>query len=178
MRHAARLAPLLALLVLAACAKRRDHRAEVVECSSISLDVKGTTQCLVQLYHWDVADATRTATARHHELDSLKTWKEDSAWSLGAAQHRSQLAACRRGIDPLDRCLLVAGWPLSRVNTTADSLWQTEARQHLYELHTCERRKDVNLASCLTLYYKWDSDRALRIADSLTRERLGGRRTP
>ncbi len=176
MPHAVRLLPIVALLVIAACAKKPDHRAEVVECSSISLDVKGTTQCLVQLYHWDVAQATRTATARHHELDSLKTRAEDSVWNLGAAQHRTQLATCRRGVDPLDRCLLVAGWPLSRVNSTADSLWQTEAQQHLYELHTCERRKDVNLASCLTLYYKWDSDRALRIADSLTRERLGGRR--
>jgi hypothetical protein len=176
MPYAVRLLPIVALLAIAACAKRPDHRAEVVECSSISLDVKGTTQCLVQLYHWDVAQATRTATARHHELDSLKTRGEDSVWNLGAAQHRTQLAACRRGVDPLDRCLLVAGWPLSRVNSTADSLWQTEAQQHLYELHTCERRKDVNLASCLTLYYKWDSDRALRIADSLTRERLGGRR--
>ena len=137
---------------------------------------EGTTQCLVQLYHWEVADATRTATARHRELDSLKTRQEDSVWNLGAAQHRTQLAACRRGADPLDRCLLVSGWPLSRVNVTAESLWQAESSQHLYELHTCQRKKDMNLASCLTLYSKWDSDRALRIADSLTRERLGGRR--
>lgn len=175
MTRAVRLLP-IALLLLAGCAKRRDHRAEVVECSSISLDAKGTTQCLVQLYRWDVADATRTATARHRELDSLKTHQEDSVWNLGAAQHRTQLAACRRGADPLDRCLLVSGWPLSRVNVTAESLWQAESSQHLYELHTCQRKKDMNLASCLTLYYKWDSDRALRIADSLTRERLGGRR--
>jgi hypothetical protein len=164
------------LLPLAACGKRRDQRAEVVECSSISLDAKGTTQCLIQLYHWEPVRAQRTATARHRELDSLKSWKDDSAWSLGATQHRTQLTACRRGADPLDRCLLVAGWPLSRVNATADSLWQAEGAQHRYELHNCQRRKDVNLASCLTLYYKWDSDRALRIADSLTRERLGGRR--
>ena len=176
MTRAVRLIPIVALLAFAACGKKRDRRAEVVECSSISLDVKGTTQCLVQLYRWDVAEATRTATARHHELDSLKTSQADSFWNLGAAQHRTQLTACRRGADPLDRCLLVAGWPLSRVNATADSLWQTESQEHLYELHTCQRRKDVALASCLTLYYKWDSDRALRIADSLTRERLGGRR--
>jgi hypothetical protein len=176
MTRAALVIPIVALLAVAACGKRRDQRAEVIECSSISLDIKGTTQCLVQLYHWDVADATRTATARHRELDSLKTWQADSAWNLGATQHRTQLAACRRGADPLDRCLLVAGWPLPRVNAVAESLWQAESAQHLYELHTCQRRKDVNLASCLTLYYKWDSDRALRIADSLTRERLGGRR--
>jgi hypothetical protein len=176
MTRAGTLVALAALLSLAACGKRRDQRAEVVECSSISLDAKGTTQCLIQLYHWEPAQAQRTATARHHELDSLKTHQEDSVWNLGATQHRSQLAACRRGADPLDRCLLIAGWPLSRVNTTADSLWQTEAAQHRYELHTCQRRRDMSLASCLTLYYKWDSDRALRLADSLTRERLGGRR--
>lgn len=176
MTRASLVLPIAALLVVTACGKKRDRRAEVVECSSISLDVKGTTQCLVQLYRWDVAEATRTATARHHELDSLKTRAEDSVWNLGAAQHNTQLAACRRSPDPLDRCLLVSGWPLSRVNRTADSLWEAEASQHLYELHTCQRRKDVALASCLTLYYKWDSDRALRIADSITRERLGGRR--
>jgi hypothetical protein len=176
MTRAVRLIPIIALLAFAACGKSRDKRSEVVECSAISLDVKGTTQCLVQLYHWDVAVATRTATARHRELDSLKTWQADSAWNLGAVQRRTQLVACRRGADPLDRCLLVAGWPLPRVNAVAESLWQAELPQHLYELHTCQRRKNVNLASCLTLYYKWDSDRALRIADSLTRERLGGRR--
>jgi hypothetical protein len=176
MTRAVRWVPIVALLTIVACGKSRDKRAEVIECSSISLDVKGTTQCLVQLYHWDVAVATRTATARHPELDSLKTWQADSAWNLGAPQHRTQLAACRSGADPLDRCLLGNGWPLSRVNAVAESLWQAESAQHLYELHTCQRRKDVNLASCLTLYYKWDSDRALRIADSLTRERLGGRR--
>jgi hypothetical protein len=176
MTRAVRLFPLAALVLLAACSKKRDRQAEVVECSSISLDAKGTTQCLIQLHRWEPAEAQRTAIAHHRELDSLKTWQEDSVWNLGATQHRSQLAACRRGADPLDRCLLIAGWPLSRVNTTVDSLWQAEAPQHRYELHACQRRREVNLASCLTLYYKWDSDRALRTADSITRERLGGRR--
>jgi len=41
---------LLALAALVgACGKKRNARAEVVECSSISLDAKGTAQCLVQL---------------------------------------------------------------------------------------------------------------------------------
>jgi hypothetical protein len=171
-----RLFALATLLLLAACGKKRDRHAEVVECSSISFAAKGTAQCLIQLYRWEPAEAERTAVARHGELDSLKTWQEDSVWHLGATQHRSQLAACRRGADPLDRCLLIAGWPLSRVNATAESLWQAEAPQHRYELHACQRRREVNLASCLTLYYKWESDRALRTADSITRERLGGRR--
>ena len=112
-----------------------------------------------------MAEATRTAAARHHELDSLKARAEDSVWNLSAAPHKQQLAACRRGVDPLNSCLLVSGWPLRRVNATSDSLWEAESRQHLYELHTCERRRDVALASCLTLYYKWDSDRALHVAD-------------
>jgi hypothetical protein len=176
MTRDARRFALATLFLLAACGKKRDQRAEIVECSSISLDAQGTTQCLIQLYRWEPAQAQRTAAARHRELDSLKRWQEDSVWSLGAKEHRTQLAACRRGADPLDRCLLVAGWPLSRVTATADSLWQAEAPQHRYELHACQRRRDVNLASCLTLYYKWDSDRALRVADSITRERLGGRR--
>jgi len=36
------------------------------------------------------------------------------------------------------------------------------------------RKRDMNLSSCLTLYYKWDSDRALLTADSVARARLGG----
>lgn len=168
--------PLAALVLLAACSKKRDKRAEIVECSSISLDAKGTAQCLIQLYRWEPAEAQRTASARHRELDSLKSWHEDSIWNTAAAKHGSDLAACRRGAEPLDRCLLIAGWPLSRVTAVAESLWQAELPRHRGELHACQRRREVNLASCLTLYYKWDSDRALRTADSITRERLGGRR--
>jgi len=165
---------LAALTLSAACGRGRDRQAEVRECSSISFDAKGTTQCLVQLHEWRLADAQRAAVARHREMDSLKAWQDDSVWNLDQAKHHNQLVTCRRGADPLDRCLLITGWPLPRVTSTVESLWQAEAPQHLYELHTCQRRRDVNLASCLTLYYKWDSDRALRIADSLTRARLGG----
>ena len=53
----------LSLLALAGCSKKRTRRAEVVECSSISLDAKGTTQCLVQLYHWKPAEAQQVAAA-------------------------------------------------------------------------------------------------------------------
>jgi hypothetical protein len=61
------------------------------------------------------------------------------------------------------------------VKWTTDSLWQAEAPLHRRELQACMGKRDVNLSSCLTLYYKWDSDRALRTADSVTRARLGGR---
>jgi hypothetical protein len=177
-RHQSQLT-LLALLAAAAlgCGRERDRSAQVEECSSISLDVKGTTQCLVQLYRWRADEARAAATFRHHQLDSLKAWREDSVWNLDAARHRQHLATCRSGADPLDRCLLISGWPLSRVNRTVDSIWQSELPQHNRELQDCQRRRDVNLASCLTLYYKWNTDRALRVADSLTRERLGGRRS-
>lgn len=169
--------PLLALCAataLAACGKKRELAAEVRECSSISLDSKGTTQCLVQLYRWKVADAQVAAVKRHRELDSLKTWQEDSVWNLDAARHKTELRACQRGAEPLDRCLLIAGWPLGRVNATADSLWQAQLPEHRRELQACMRRREVNLSSCLTLYYKWDSERALQTADSVTRARLGG----
>jgi hypothetical protein len=167
---------LLAAVVLAACGKKRNQRAEIVECSSISLDAKGTTQCLVGLHHWKIADAQKAATARARELDSLKTFHEDSVWAVGAAKHRNDLQACRRGKDQLNDCLLVAGWPLHRATTTADSVWNAELPAHRRELQACMSKRDVNLSSCLTLYYKWDSDRALATADSVTRARLGGRR--
>jgi hypothetical protein len=165
---------ILAVAILTSCGKKRNQRAEIVECSSISLDAKGTTQCLVQLHRWKVEEARTAATARHRELDSLKTWQEDSVWNVDGARHTRDLQACRRGTDPLDRCLLIAGWPLARVNAVAESLWQAELPQHRRELQNCMGRRNVNLASCLTLYYKWDNDRALRTADSVTRARLGG----
>jgi hypothetical protein len=148
----------------------------VVECSSISLDAKGTAQCLVQLHRWKIADAQRAATDRHRELDSIKDWREDSAWGIETAKHRRDMETCRRTPDQLANCLLVAGWPLSRVRETSDSLWNTELPKHRRELESCMNKRDMNLSSCLTLYHKWESDRALATADSIARARLGGRR--
>jgi hypothetical protein len=171
--HLVKLIAVSCLVVLGACGKKHTRRGEVVECSSISLDAKGTTQCLVQLYHWKPADAQQAATDRANELDSLKTWQEDSVWGLSAAKHKRDLQACERGSEQLNSCLLVAGWPLRRVNATTDSIWKSELPKHRKELQTCMAKRDFNLSSCLTLYYKWDSDRALATADSVTRARLG-----
>ncbi len=176
MAHSIRLVPLAALAFLAACGAKRDVQAEIRECSAISLDPTGTAQCLVQLYQWDPAKAQQAAAARHRQLDSIKTHQGDSVWNIDAERHRRDVATCRRGADPLDRCLLMAGWPLSRVTRTVDSLWERDAAEHRREIQACQSRRDVNLASCLTLYYKWDNERALATADSITRERLGGRR--
>jgi hypothetical protein len=164
---------LAAAVTVAGCSKKRTRRGEVVECSSISLDAKGTVQCLVQLYHWSVADAQKAATDRAHELESLKTHQEDSVWALGSVKHRADLQKCPHADDQLRSCLLVAGWPLSRVKATQDSMWNAELSTHRHELQTCVAKRDFNLSSCLTLYYKWDSDRALATADSVTRARLG-----
>jgi hypothetical protein len=166
---------LAAVALVGACGKKRNKRAEVVECSSISLDAKGTAQCLVQLYQWKIVDAQRAATERHRELDSLKTWREDSAWAIERAKHKRDLENCRKAPDQLTNCLLVAGWPLARVERTSDSLWNAELPTHKRELQACQAKRDMNLSSCLTLYYKWDNDRALATADSLARVRLGGR---
>src|SRR5437762_11684862 len=87
---------LSSLALLSACSKKHTRRGEVVECSSISLDAKGTTQCLVQLYHWKPADAQQVATERAHELDSIKTWQEDSVRGLGAAKHKRELRSEER----------------------------------------------------------------------------------
>ena len=72
--HLLKLVVLCGLVALGACSKKRTRRAEVVECSSISLDDKGTTLCLVQLYHWRLPDAQKAASARAHETDSIKTF--------------------------------------------------------------------------------------------------------
>ena len=171
--HLVKLVVLACLVALVGCTKKRTRRAEVVECSSISLDSKGTTLCLVQLYKWKLPDAQKAAQARAHELDSLKTWQEDSVWSLGAAKHKRDFQTCQRGSEQLNNCLLVAGWPIRRVRATTDSMWNAELPKHRRELQECMAKRDFNLSSCLTLYHKWDSDRALATADSVTRARLG-----
>jgi hypothetical protein len=162
-----------AAVTVAGCSKKHTRQAEVVECSNISLDAKGTTLCLVQLYKWKLPAAQKAAEARARELDSLKTRAEDSVWNLGADKHKRDLQACRRGTEQLNSCLLVAGWPLRRVHTTTDSMWKSEMPAHRRELQACMAKRDFNLSSCLTLYYKWDSERALATADSVTRARLG-----
>jgi hypothetical protein len=160
------------VILVSACSKKVTRRDEIVECSSISLDAKGTTQCLVQLYRWKVDEATAAAQARAREIDSLRAWHDDSIWGLGAEKHRSDLQSCSRRTEPLKDCLLIAGWPLSRVRAASDSVWNAELPTHRRELQTCMAKRDFNLSSCLTLYYKWDSDRALATADSVTRARL------
>jgi hypothetical protein len=165
---------LSAAFVLASCAKKPTARGQVVECSSISLDAKGTTQCLVQLYHWKPVDAQKAASNRARELDSIKTNQEDSVWALGVVKHRRDLQTCRTSDDQMKNCLLVAGWPLHRVDAAQDSIWKSEMSKHRRELETCEAKRQMNLSSCLTLYYKWDSDRAIATADSVARVRLGG----
>ena len=164
----------LAALAAVACGKKNSRRNEIVECSSISLDSKGTTQCLVQLYHWKPDEAARAAAARTNELDSIKTYQDDSIWAIGAAKHKQDLRSCERGDDQMQNCLLVAGWPLKRVHAAQDSIWTAEMPKHKKELQTCIAKRDMNLSSCLTLYYKWDSDRAIATADSVARVRLGG----
>ena len=165
---------LAALAGLAGCGKKSTRRAEIVECSSISMDAKGTTQCLVGLYHWRVPDATKAANARAHELDSIKTFQADSVWAAGAVKHRRDLGNCAKSDDQVRSCLLVAGWPLSRVLSAQDSVWNHNHATHARELQTCAAKREMNLSSCLTLYYKWDSDRAIATADSVARARLGG----
>src|SRR6266508_3139233 len=124
MAHSYRWLPLAALALLAACGVKRNLVGEVRECSDISLDAKGTTQCLVQLHRWEPAKARAAAEARHHELDSLKAFHGDSIWRIEQQRHERDIATCQRGADPVDRCLLMAGWPLTRVTRTLDSLWQ------------------------------------------------------
>lgn len=170
--HFAKLSCLLATVLVVACSKKSTRRDQVVECSAISLDAKGTVQCLVSLYKWNLADAQRTADARARELDSIKTRQEDSVWAIDRAKHSRDLQKCGQTDDQLKSCLLVSGWPLKRVNVARDSIWNSHVAQHRKELQACMAKRDFNLSSCLTLYYKWDPDRALATADSVTRARL------
>src|SRR5258708_9569506 len=125
--HHVNLIALSCLLALAACGKKTPRRGEVVECSSISLDSKGTTQCLVQLYHWKPAEAQQVATARARELDSLKAWQEDSVWALGAAKHKRALQGCEPGTEQPNNCPPVPRWPPRPPQAPTASAWTAQS---------------------------------------------------
>src|SRR2546428_13807113 len=91
--HLAKLIALSCVVIVGACSKSRTRRSEVVECSSISLDAKGTTLCLVQLYHWKLPAAQKAANDRAHESDSIQTWQAASVGGLHAGKHQQELEA-------------------------------------------------------------------------------------
>src|SRR5207245_4397154 len=142
--HPLQLFVLAVVAVLAGCSKKPGRRAQVVECSAISLDAKGTVQCLVGLYHWSVADAQKAATDRAHERESLKTHQEDSGWALGSVKHRRDLQTCSHADDQLRSCLLVAGGRLWRAKATQGSMWSAELSAHRHELARGGGKGDCN----------------------------------
>ena len=107
------------------------------------------------------------------ETDGGAEGRRSPRTRAGFAKHKNDLQSCQRGSGQLYSCLLVAGWPLRRVKAASDSIWNSEMPAHRRELQACMAKRDFNLSSCLTLYYKWDSERALATADSVTRARLG-----
>ena len=80
------------------------------------------------------------------------------------------------GLDALDqglaRRLVGFGWADARATATADSLWQHDAPKHRQELAQCTHNRQIQVGSCLQLYYKWSPDRALAVDDSIRRAQM------
>src|SRR5438128_5351144 len=96
-----------------ACFKSAAKKAaEVRECSRITMDAKGTAQCLVLQYKWNQAAALTAATKYQQEQDAIAQLHADSTWRAEAARHKKEIAECAK--DPsgdVTRCLMGYGWP-------------------------------------------------------------------
>ena len=157
-----------------ACAKSAAKKAaEVRECSRITMDAKGTAQCLVLQYRWKQPAALAAATRYQQEQDSLAQARADSGWLADAARHGKEVGQCAK--DPsgeVARCLVGYGWAEARAAVTADSVWRHDAPTHRQELAKCARNRQVQVGSCLQLYYKWSPARALAVDDSIRRAQM------
>ena len=167
---------LVSLLAFAAigCGKSEAaRRKEVQNCSAVTLDAAGISQCLVVQYHWKEPEAGTAGHARQHELDSVETRQRDSAWAVGAPQRHEELANCRKRAGDVARCLTDQyAWTGERATAASDSLWKANSREHAREEALCRRQKKSSAGSCLMLYYKWDPRHALALDDSIERARI------
>jgi hypothetical protein len=168
-----RFAAALALVLLACGKSAAKKAAEVRECSAITMDAKGAAQCLVLQHQWNQAEALTAATAYQRQQDSISQSRADSSWRADAGRHGKELADCAK--DPsgdVARCLTGYGWADARAAAAADSLWRHDAAKHKNELTTCVVQRKMQPGACLQLYYKWSSDRALAVDDSIRRAQM------
>src|SRR2546425_3259361 len=145
-----------------ACFKSAAKKAaEVRECSRITMDAKGTAQCLVLQYKWNQAAALTAATKYQQEQDAIAQLHADSTWRAEAARHRKEIAECAK--DPsgdVTRCLVGYGWAEARAADTEDSLWRHDASTHRQEVATCTRQRKTQAGTCLQRYYERTPTRA------------------
>ena len=157
-----------------ACGKSAEKRlAEVRECSRITMDAKGLAQCLVLQYKWKPAQALTAATSYQRQQDSIAQSRADSTWRADAARHKREVGVC--GTDPsgdVARCLVGFGWADARATATADSLWRRDGSKHRQQLTKCAHNRQIQVGSCLQLYYKWSPERALAVDDSIRRAQM------
>src|SRR2546430_8903055 len=100
------LAAAVTLSALACFKSPAKKAAEVRECSRITMDAQGATQCLVLQYKWKQAAALAAATKYQQEQDLIAQLHADSTWKAEAARHRKEVTDCAR--DPsgdVARCL-------------------------------------------------------------------------
>lgn len=161
------------LVLLAACkAKSPEERArDVADCSRANSQAELIALCLASDHGWDDSTARGASIVRAHQLDSIRVWQEDSAWNTDSTLHRADVRGCRSG-DQMRECLKLRGWPDDRASRIADSLWNRDTARHLVQIRSCLNRREGPIAACLTLWYKWNNERALATQDSVMRARM------
>lgn len=168
-------AALGALAALACGGKSlEEQQQDVAACSRVNTDASLIALCLVTDHDWDDSAADRAGRRRAHELDSIRTWQEDSAFNVDSVQHKRDIRECSGG-DIMRDCLKLRGWPDDRATRAADSLWRRDAARHLLQARSCATQRREPIASCLVLHYRWSNERALATQDSIQRARMAGR---
>ncbi len=163
---------LLALAAAVACGKTEGERArDLNRCSETSTDALEIQLCLETQYRWKESEAQTAAATRAQQIDSVRQWREDSAWAASGPARHAEVRECA-GVDQ-ERCLLTRfGWPPERARAAAESVWTADATAHRRELQACARELQANIGSCLMLRYKWPPPRALAVSDSIQRARM------
>ena len=156
---------------VAGCKTEAARRTEVMACSERSGDALEIELCLTGNYRWKEPEARAAAAVRAKELDSLERLRDDAAWAESGARRRAEILQC--GDQELETCLLVTfGWPKPRADAAAESVWTANVARHQREVRDCSVQRQSSVGSCLMLRYKWPDRRALKLDDSIMRERL------
>lgn len=172
-RIAQSLAAAIGLLLACTAPKSAQERAQDLEaCTALSTAPLEIAQCLQGRGGWSATAADSAANQRARELDSVRT-QIAGIRARADSQHGAELRSCDQRLVDMRTCLTTRyGWEESEATAIDDSVWSSEAAEHLRQIHSCAGRRGVGTGACLQLYYKWLPRRALALDDSIRRANI------
>ncbi len=164
-----------AVVVLVACKGKKtgaERATDLETCTALSTAPLEIAQCLQGQGGWSAAAADSAANLRARELDSVKS-QIGAIAARADSQHTSEIRACTQRLVDMKSCLITRfGWEEDLATAADDSVWNSEAAQHLREIRNCAGRRGVGTGACLQLHYKWLPRRALALDDSIRRANI------